>query len=285
MIHLYRDSLLYVFIALGIIAYFKKKYFQIMIFTFFSASMRGGHALLLILYLSLLKTYDSAANTIMKSSIVVLSFILIFFSIEQLNFNIVPYLSRSSNLEKRLKKYNDYDLKSYVDNRQAIFSGRIGHQSAIRQLTYQKSLIRIVPNVLLQVFYPITFHFYYLDKIVYPGFYTETKGFSFIEVLKLFSIFAWIWVVPLLILGFINCYQKKSQGYALIMFYVISLLSVVMISMQGRHGLIFVILHPIICQLGYNLLWKERRYFFRYKQYQKMVIFFLLIWNLYRVFI
>jgi len=83
-----------------------------------------------------------------------------------------------------------------------------------------------------------------------------------------------------LILGFKKCYQIKGLGFALILFYLASVLSVSIISMQSRHGLIFVIFHPIICQLGFNLISEESINKSKFILYRQMVIMMLLFWNL-----
>ena len=280
--HLYRDSLLYVSILGGIIAFIKKKYLKVSLFGLLAFSLRGAHGLLLVLFLSLMKTFNSA-KYIRNSIILIILFSIGFALYQSLNINIYAYMSELYEVETMTEVYQNTTLDEIVTSRESMFKVRSGHQGFFRQLTYSKNLSGIVVGMVLQTFYPITFHLYYLENKYDPS--RDIQGFSFIEEIKWFSIIAWIWVVPLLILGFQKLYKMKGIGFTLLVHYFISMIIVTIVSMQSRHGLIFVIFHPLICQLGYNLLNESEKYKFRFKNYQLLVVIFLFAWNVFKIII
>lgn len=280
-IHLYRDALLYVFFLFAFKAYLKKKYIRFSVFTFLTALLRGAHALLLLLFLFLLKIYDSK-KIVFKT--VILSMVFIFFMgiYKQYNLNIIPYMSQFQYIDKYSDRYEEYDIERLVEDRKSEFRIREGHQNPLRQKTYANDITGTIIGSFFQVFFPITFHFSGFD-IIPSTFGTNYQSFTFVGFILWISIIAWIWIIPLLILGLTNCYQRKGNGFALILFYLISLLSVSMISMQDRHGLIFVIFHPVICQLGYNMTLENKRFRVRFKRYQFTVVLLLVAWNFFRI--
>ena len=281
MIHLYRDVLLYSFLLLGIISHIKRKYIKFSIYTLLTGVLRGAHSLFLVLFLSLIRVYKSA-KSVGKATIMTVLFASSMMFFVQFTLITLPYIGQyyESTIYKS-SSLSNYSLPQLVEFRRTIFSKREGHQGYLRKLSYKSGPVSSFVGAALMAFYPITFHFYYFE-MGSSNYFPDFHGFSFIEIMKWLSIIAWIWVIPLLFLGFFYCYKRKGNGLALIVFYIISLFSITMISMQSRHGLVFVIFHPILCQLGYELFFEKRDYVFRFKQFQKYVVMFLVMWNIAR---
>jgi len=278
-IHLYRDGLLYVFLLIAIITFLKRKYILTFISVILTSLLRSGHAILLVFFIVLNKIFkNTLSNKILTLTSLTIITVLTF---QYMDYNIIPYTGQYQYIEKRASAFSDYSLIEFVEFRKEIFSKRSGHQSDIRQKSYGNNIVSILIGSLLQMFYPITFHFPYFDYS-YVKSSIEQINFTFIAIIKWFSIIAWIWIIPLMILGFKKCYKIKENGYSIIIFYLVSLLTVTFISMQSRHGLIFVILNPIICQLGYNLVMEFNIHKNSYKKYKQTTFALLVFWNIFR---
>ncbi len=279
--HLYRDVFVLYFMVCALIAIHKKNEIQTWIFAFFSGVLRGANFFLILIYYLLKKIVRIKRKYVYGYVMLAMFFALIIFTQEDIVNKVSPYLSGITNLEIYKDRYTDISLEDLAGARQRAYE-YVGQGGEMRNLSYSGGIVGNTLKIVMQFFFPVSYnrpYYQYEHTLSFTG-QTMIEGFSRIELLKWISITIWVWVFPMFITGFIALIKRHKYLINLAIFYILSLLLVSLISMQHRHGIYFVFMHPLFCQLGHIY---KKKFSLYYRASQISIVLFILLWNVYRL--
>jgi hypothetical protein len=252
-VRLYRDGLLYVFYLAAIISIDKKDYIRSQFYILGAGVMRGANAFLL---LSLL--FIRFLNEKVKSKILVSISIIGVVSVVVYNINIYgPQVFNYASDYFRSSRYSSafagYSLNEVYESRQNALSGSLDESTVTAKIYQNEGIISIIGKPAISFFFPLRMVSLVSNKEShsYKAQINSTRNFNFYNLYIDATIFSWVLVFPLFLIGLYNSLLLSDMKFVLAIYYLFTLFMVAHISGQMRHGLAFIVLTPIF--VGYGL--------------------------------
>jgi len=272
-VHLYRDVLLLFSFLLSMIFLVKKNIFRSLSMSFLTSSIRlanGGLNIIIILIFRFLKI------NIFYVTIIIIGIMYLINILDQTIY-LGSYLRGLAHAEAL---NNQVTLTDIINLRlESMHEDNDGFTKKI----YSIPLFGYILAPMVNIFSPIICYSPFVDMRVHllnPDRIFYTSGFNLFNLLSWITIFIWFYVAPRLIIGLKRALFGKENERAFFIIFIILVITVSLISTQGRHRTIFIVLYPIFIALfnKYKLNKKEK-----YIYYIVTIVFSagLLLLNLY----
>ena len=275
MIRFYREAFLYSFYVWALILIDEKRFVKALFPTIVSGSLRGANAIFLVIF-----SIINFLSTIIRSRLL---FVLIIISlstlsvwgIKKIDGQIINYVTDYSRITRYEMAYYGYSLQDRLENRQRLLTDALNDGSITSKIYNKGGVLAFFAKPVVFMFFPLTLEAPISTKVSHSSQATKrfSKGLYYFNIYRNLTIFAWIFVFPLLTIGLIRFLAYSDKRQILALYFLTCLFLVANLSGQLRHGLVFIVLIPCFVAHGREIFIMSPKY----KQYACFLSLFMFL--------
>jgi len=261
---LYRESIIMFCILLTFVLFIQHKKINTFIPLTIAFLVRGANGLLGLFFLVFLRLSQIVKKRMSFNLVLIISGILIILTIYSTQFLSSSLIYFASDITRKSTReiYEGYSIADIIKARTKFHLTREGRGETLRFVYehggFTGSIIRIFHSILFPIRFTspkqheTTFHSVEKSGYVYDAF------FLYMLIRNIHIILLPIFL-PLFVFGFYDLMNNNNYTKFTVIYYIFALFLTTFISLQIRHYLAFIILHPIIIISGYNHFVRKRK--------------------------
>jgi hypothetical protein len=254
-IHLYRDTFLFVFFLAGLIAFLRGRRLWGVLFALPVATLRGASFLLLVLFMGLCFLRQRVGSWFRFYAVSVVIAGLSLFLVPACGNRLLSYASGFGS--RGGLGLATWSFEQNMEFRTQTIASQVADGSTMEASLSRGGVTSYLSRPVVYLFFPLRFWPLHLEAESMSAFAqcsVAANGLFLFHIMSWITIVCWIIVLPLLGMGLLAAARGTATANIFAVYFVTCLLAVAFVSLQMRHGLAFVVITPVLVALGLTLV-------------------------------
>lgn len=251
-IHLYREALLLVFFMLALIAIVQDRHLKSMILAGAVLLLRGASFILCAGFSALFLLRRRMRSPLAFYTLCIVLVVPISFLALKSGTTILMYSSGITQAGGTvgLESWSFSENRSF---RAQMIAKQVTDGSTTAAIISGGGLVATLARPVPYLFFPIRFwpvHMVQDSHSVFANTAAYQAGEYWINVYVGWTVCCWLIVIPLLTVGMLKAAAGRPLENVIFVFYILAVVATSYISFQMRHGLVFIVLNPLLATIG-----------------------------------